>query len=230
MKKISLAFIIGVICFGFINAVNAAESSLDSIATINAIIGGENEEIIQSGSGTYEYYYKVVPISDTEFQTYIDSKYIKDNTSDSSDEYVNAQTIVDQYETTFNAYIPEIATTADLSTWTKSTDKNITISDIKYETGKHHGYILGIAAVKDGDGTIYATRVILESKSATTLGVIEYNEADKAKYNATTTAVTVGEEKTTAKNPETGIEDYAVYLVPLSLVLGSGILIKRVYA
>ena len=38
------------------------------------------------------------------------------------------------------------------------------------------------------------------------------------------------EEVKTTKNPETGISDYAIYLVPVCLILGSTLLLKRRYS
>lgn len=229
MKKLGLSLLTVVIGFCFMGVVNAAEASLSSIATITSVIGGPDEEIVQTASGTYKYYYKVVALDDSDFATYISAKYIVDNGNDASDEYAEAQSRVTEYETTFNQNIAA-STTADLSTWTQSTDKQINLTDIKYEEGKHHGYVLGVAAVKDGDSNIYMSRSVLESKSATTLGLIEYNDADKAAYEASTQEVTTNADTQTETNPNTGIEDYAIYLVPISIVLGSGLILRRNFA
>lgn len=229
MKKLGLSLLMVVIGFCFMGIVNAAEGSLNSIATITSVIGGPDAEIVQTASGTYKYYYKVVAIDDNDFATYISAKYIVDNGNDASDEYAQAQSRVTEYETTFNQNIAA-STTSDLNNWTKSTDKQINLTDIKYEEGKHHGYVLGVAAVKDGDSTIYISRNVLESKSATTLGLIEYNDADKAAYEASTSDVTTNGDTQTDTNPNTGIEDYAIYLVPISIVLGSGLILRRNYA
>lgn len=230
MKRISISILTVIFSFCLMSVVNAAEASLDTIASLTNVIGGSEQEIVQTGTGTYKYYYKTVAIDDSDFNTYINSKYIVDNGDDSSDEYVTAQSRVSEYEETFNGLITTLNSTSDLNSWTQSTNNEINLTNLKYEDGKHHGYVLAVAAVKNGDTNIYVTRVILESKSATTLAAIEYNDADKAAYEASTSEVTTTGETTTAENPETGIEDWALYLVPISIVLGSGIILRRNYA
>lgn len=230
MKRISFSLLAVIFGFCFMNVVNAAEASLDSVASLTNVIGGSDKEIVQTGSGTYKYYYKFVAISDSDFDMYVNSKYIVDNGDDSSDQYVNAQSSVSQYERTFEGLIATLNSTSDLGSWTESKDNEITLKDLKYEDGAHHGYVLGVAAVKDGDTNIYVSRTILESKSLTTLGLIEYNDADKAAYQSTTTSATTDMQDTsTDQNPETGIEDYAIYLTPIAIILGSAILFRRCY-
>lgn len=229
IKRISLGLLVVVFGFCFISAVNAAESDLSTVASLTSVIGGTDEEIIQTSDGTYKYYYKIQAIDDSDFATYISSKYIFDNGDDSTDEYVEAQSRVAEYEEVFYGLVPTLNTTADLNGWTESTDKQINPTSLNYEAGKHHGYVLAVAAVKDQ--TIYVSRLILESTSATTLEEIIYNESDETLY-ATTSTQTVTEKKDTktTSNPETGIDDYTIYLVPISIVLGSAILLRRNYA
>ena len=234
MKRISLSLLTVIFGFCFMGVVNAAEASLDSVASLTNIIGGSEKEIVQIGSGTYKYYYKIMDIGDNEFNGYVASKYIVDNTDDSSDQHVNAQSSVSQYEQSFTGLIDTVTSTADLGSWTESKNNEIVLKDLQYEAGVHHGYVLGVAAVKAEDSNIYISRNILESKSATTLGLIEYNDADKALYESSTTsdsgAITSEEDTATDQNPETGIEDYAIYLTPIAIMLGSTILFRRNYA
>lgn len=227
IKRISLSLLMVVFGFCFISAVNAAESDFSTIASLTSIIGEEDEEIIQIANGSYKYYYKVQAIDDSDFNTYVKSKYIFDNGDENSDEYVEAQSRVAEYEDTFAGLVPTLNTTADLNGWTESKDKNIAPTGLKYEVGKHHGYVLAVAAVKDQ--TIYATRLILESTSTTTLENIIYNASDEEVTHNNTSNQTQKATKTTS-NPNTGVEDYAIYLVPISIILGSGILLKRNYA
>ena len=234
MKRISLSLVAVLFSFCLMEVVNAAETGLDSVASLNSVIGGTDESIVYTGpqadKSKYKFYYKTVAINDSDFSAYASSKYTVDNGDDSSDEYATAQSRVVEYEQTFDGLITTLSSTSDLSSWTESSNNEITLKDLKYEEGKHHGYVLGVAAVKDGDSNVYVSRSILESKSATTLGILEYNDSDKTTYESTTTQVTTNEEVTTEENPETGIEDYAIYLVPLSIFLGSGIILRRNYA
>lgn len=228
IKRINLLLIAIIFSFCLVGAVNAAESDLSSVASLTSTIGSTDEEIIQISDDTYKYYYKIQAIDDSDFSTYISSKYIYENSDENSDEYVNAQSRVAEYEDAFYALVPTLNTTADLNSWTESTDKQINPTNITYEQGKHHGYVLAVAAVKNN--SIYATRMILESTSTTTLETITYNDNDKVTYNSNTQSVQEEQSKQTTTNPETGLDDYAIYLVPLSIVLGSGILLKRNHA
>ena len=148
-----------------------------------------------------------------------------ENLSDSSDEFVAIQSQVTQYENTFKGLIPEVKTT-DLESWTLSSDGEINLKDLTYESGKHNGYVLAVAAVKDGDNNnVYINRLILESTSTTTLGQASYTEADQVTYGTTT-----NDQINTDSNPNTGISDYAIYLVPICIILGSAILLKKSYS
>ena len=230
MKKYFMLILL-TMCFGFIGVVNAAESDLSSIAELADSIGGTEQEIIQLGEGTYTYYYKYVKISDSDFNAYVGSKYIIDNSEEDSDSYVTANTELEKYEESFYGLIPVVNSASDLNDWTKTTDNQINITDLSYESGKHNGYVLAVATVKEGDSNIYVTRKILESKSATTLGSITYLDSDKTAFNDSNSSnsenVNVGEDDKTTSNPSTGVEDSAVYLVPIALVLGSGILLRK---
>lgn len=232
MKKIGLTILAVVFGFCFMTVVNAQEQDLSSVAIVSSVIGGSDKEITQNSdnTNTYKYYYRIIEIDDSDFATYVSSKYVVENGNDASDEYVAAQSRVTEYESSFNGLIPTINSTADLSSWTQATNNDITVENIKYELGKHHGYVLGVAAVKDGDENTYVSRMILESTSATTLGSITYNDADAQAYSASTNDAVATTDTATGTNPDTGIEDWAMYLVPLSIVLGSGILLRRNYA
>ena len=229
IKRISMIICAVIFSFCFISVAQAEELDLNDVASLSNVIGGEDKEINEVGNGSYKYYYKIQAIDDNDFATYVSSKYVFDNGDENTDEYVEAQTRVAEYEDTFYGLIPVINSTSDLNGWTESTDKNINPTNLNYETEKHHGYVLAVVAVKDQ--TIYATRVILESTSATTLGSITYNLSDEtAVANTTTQSVTEQKSTRTTSNPETGIDDYAMYLVPVAIIMGSVILLKRNYA
>lgn len=226
MKKVIsvvMTFLIGFCCM---TNVNAEEVDLSSIASITSDVGGEDKEIIQTdSSNTYKFYYKYVAINSEDFNAYVGALYKMENLSDSSDEFVAIQSQVTQYENTFKGLIPEVKTT-DLESWTLSSDGEINLKDLTYESGKHNGYVLAVAAVKDGDNNnVYINRLILESTSTTTLGQVSYTEADQVTYGTTT-----NDQINTDSNPNTGISDYAIYLVPICIILGSAILLKKSYS
>ena len=179
MKKV-ISFMIMVLAgFGFCTVVNAEETSLNSIASVTSEIGGSDKEIIQTDSSNkYKFYYKYVAIDNDTFNSYVGVKYKLDDTDQSSEEYVNTESQLKEYENVFKSLIPEV-TASDLESWTLASDNEITLSDLIYESDKHNGYVLAIAAVKDGDTSkVYIDRLILESTSSTTLGQVSYTPSD----------------------------------------------------
>ncbi len=233
MKKILSIISIFVLSVCFIGTVKADEVALSDIAAISSTIGGQDKEITQTDTNNkYKFYYKYVAISEKDFNDYIAARTTLENSDANSDAYTSSATKVAEYESNFQKLIPT-ASVKDVQGYTLATDGNINLSNLNYEKGKHNGYVLAIAAVKDGDTSrVYISRLILEATSATTLGEIEIT----ATSNTTTTTDTntddntQNEEVTTSKNPETGISDYAIYLVPVCLILGSTLLLKRRYS
>lgn len=241
MKKISIITMMMILSFVFLGTVNAKEVDLSSVASLTATIGGSDKEIIQSTSGTYKYYFKYVKIDDNEFKNYLSSKYVVDNSNDSTNEYAAAATKVADFEKKFKELIPTVNTTSDTAGWTAVSNNEIPLTGLTYENGKHTGYVLAVMGIKDGSSDVYITRNIYESKSATTLGGINFTDQDKATYGTTTTTTTTTTTDTTTnttqtvdtvteQNPETGLSDMAIYLVPASIVLGSALMFRRRYA
>lgn len=236
MKKLFLILFMVVFGFSFIGVVNAEETDLSKVAIVNSVIGGTEKEINQTDtSNTYKYYYKMVEIDQNDFSTYVNAKYTMENTNDSTDQYATAAAKVSEYETAFYGLIPTVNNASELSSWTQISNNKITLSNLKYEQGKHNGYVFAVVAVKDGDSNIYINRNILESTSATTLGTITLSSNDASVTNTQDTVVSNNEvvenqDTNTASNPETGLSDYAIYLVPIALVVGSTILLRRNYA
>lgn len=230
MKKV-ISFMIMVLAgFGFCTVVNAEETSLNSIASVTSEIGGSDKEIIQTDSSNkYKFYYKYVSIDSDTFNSYVGVKYKLDNTDESSEEYVNTESQLKEYENVFKSLIPEV-TASDLESWTLASDNEITLSDLIYESDKHNGYVLAIAAVKDGDTSkVYIDRLILESTSSTTLGQVSYTPSDEQAYDSNEDE-TSSDAVSTSNNPNTGISDYAIYIVPVCIILGSVILLRKSYS
>ena len=230
MKKV-ISFMIMVLAgFGFCTVVNAEETSLNSIASVTSEIGGSDKEIIQTDSSNkYKFYYKYVTIDNDTFNSYVGVKYKLDNTDESSEEYVNTESQLEEYENVFKSLIPEV-TASDLESWTLASDNEITLSNLIYESDKHNGYVLAIAAVKDGDTSkVYIDRLVLESTSSTTLGQVSYTSSDEQAYDSNEDE-TSSDAVSTSNNPNTGISDYAIYIVPVCIILGSVILLRKSYS
>lgn len=237
MKRFSLLLMIVVFGFCFVTCVNAAELELDKVAAITATIGGTDKEIIQIDSNNkYDYYYKYVKIGDKDFSDYVKNKQIVDKSTDGSSEYIAAASKVGEYETNFLKLVPTVSTAADVSNWIKSTDNEIKVSNLTYKSGSHNGYVLAVAAVKNGDSNVYISRIIFESKSTSTLGLVsDNNTTSDANENATNiefddTNAVDAEDTSTEENPNTGLNDYALYLAPIAIILGSAILLRKNYA
>ena len=248
MKRFSLLFIMIVFGFCFVSCVNADELELDKVAAITATIGGSDKEIIQIDTkNSYTYYYKYVKIGDKDFNDYVKNKKIVDESTDGSNEYIAAASKVGEYEKSFLKLIPTVSKASDVSNWIKSTNNEINVSNLIYKSGNHNGYVLAVAAVKSGDTNVYISRVILESKSTSTLGLvsgenvnpdtsINTNTNTNTSNNDTrnieiddTDTVNTGD-TTTEENPNTGLNDYALYLAPVAIILGSAILLRKNYA
>ncbi len=235
MKKICLLFIM-FISLGFIVTVNAEEKTADMFSiNVDATnpIDGQKESIIETEENLkMTYYYKYVPIDSAKFSQYTAALYGVENLDSTSSEYTQATTTKTTLETEFAGLIPAVTSPAGLkaegSGWNPANGKVIALSDLTYVQGQHSGYLLAVAGVKDGDtANVYAVRIALESVNATTLGAVTFLDADKAAYQQTNPGQTTP--ANTEQNPSTGIEDYALYLVPVSIILGSVIMFKKDY-
>lgn len=231
MKKVLKLILVFVLGISFIPSVFADEADLSKVASLTDTFGGSEKEIVQTDtSNTYKFYYKYVSISSNDFSSYVEARSKVDSLSETSSEYASYASKVSDYETKFKALIPTVSV-SNLENWTLSSDGNIALSNLKYESGKHNGYVLAVAAVKDGDTSkVYIDRLILESTSATTLGGITYDVSTTDSYSVEEDNETTTQEVNTESNPNTGINDYVIYLVPISIILGSTILLKRRYS
>lgn len=215
MKKVFNLLFVFMCCFGFIGVVNAEElwSSLsEDTAFINDLIIGTDVSSLDTAKTffeKYDVYYTAVKIEDDSvYQDYL--KYKINGESNNS-------------EATINGLIPTVTSTGDLGTWTKTAASKFIFDNL--EKGK--GYVVGVAAVLKSDNTkIYVYRDVYEAVSTTTL-----NRAYELHYSDFQVNTTNNEEEVnTEKNPDTGISDIAIYLVPVCLVLGSVLMFKRNYA
>ena len=234
MKKLCLLLMM-VVSFGFVMSVNAEEKAPDMF-TINTSspIDGTTESIVQTDdTAKMTYYYKYVAIDAAKFNQYTAALYGVSNLDSTSAEYTQASTTKTTLETEFASIIPAVSAPADLkadgSGWTAANGKVIALTGLTYTQGQHSGYLLAVAGTKDGDtANVYVQRVPLEATSPTSLGAITFLDSDKAAYQVAPTGNTTP--SGTEQNPNTGIEDYALYIVPIAIILGSAIILKRGYA
>ncbi len=234
MKKLCLLLIM-MISLGFVVSVNAEEKTADmfsiNVDASNPIDGTKDAIIETEDNLKMTYYYKYVVIDSAKFNQYTAALYGVENLDSTTPEYTQASSTKTALETEFGMLIPTVSAPADLkaegSGWTAATGKVISFTGLTYAPGQHNGYLLAVAGVKDGDtANVYAQRIALESTSVTALGGITFNNADKAAYQQNTGGTTP---TGTEDNPNTGIEDYALYIVPVSIVLGSVLILKKNY-
>ena len=249
MKNIKKILLLIVVSFIFVGVVNAAEMALEgNVGKIANDVGGPNNSIVQTDqNNTYTYYYTLRKLDTTKFNNYMKQRYIKDNTSEGSTAYINAANEVTKYEKEFKNEILTVNSKADLdSGWTNNgSARTINIQGLTNTANAHNGYVIAVAAVKNNDNNVYIERKIMESASATTLKAIDSNsylDSDKTQINnqpttntntntntttTTTTTTTTATDTTTTENPETAVSDWAIFITPISIALGSGILLRR---
>ena len=225
MKKIICAIIMVIGVFGFIGLVNAEESwsSIgEDVGFITDLIEGEdlssNEELTNFLS-KYDVYYKYYKIDDTLYQNYLSDLFEGTN--------LGAE------DSIMSSYIPTVEDSGDLGSWLKVSGSNLAFANLEYDETKDTGYIVGIAAVdKEDNSKIYVYRGVFEVSSSSTLVDSYTTHATEYQEGTTNTTTTTTTEETVAteSNPNTGISDYAYILVPLALVGGSVLMLKRRYA
>ncbi len=214
MRKIFSLLIVGICFFGFIGVVNAEEqfSNLQEDTTFfNSLIVGTDvtqNDTVKAFFEKYDVWYTSAKIEDDSlYQDYLE--YTLNGESNDS-------------EATINALIPTVNSTSDLGSWTKTEAQTFAFENL--EQGK--GYVVGVAvALKSDNSTIYVYRDVYEASSTTTLSrsyELHYND-----FQSTTNETT---EVTTSENPDTGISDIAIYLVPICLVGGTLLMFRRNYA
>lgn len=239
MKNITKLLLLTIISFVFVGMVNAAEVDLiQNVANISKDVSATTASIVPKTTG-YKYYYRIVKINDADFGNYVKQKYIVENSQEGTTAYVNAMKEKTTLENKFKTeLIPTINNASDLTSGSWKEAKNNIINPTDFSivnaSGVHNGYVLAVAATKSGDNNIYITRLIKESTSATTLSdVTNYFDGDKTTINNTTTETTTAVETTTTtetkteENPETAVSDWAIFITPISIAIGSGILLRR---
>lgn len=246
MRSLSKSFIIIIIMcmFSFISGVNAETGKLssvesDSVSAVVKLLGGstlsgDDATKITSLMNKYTLYTKYEVIDDTLYNTY------KSDTSNTEAGNSIANLIQDP------------ASKSDLDDesngWSMIESAGLSYSELE----KDKGYLVALMAVSKSDATkIYKYKTVYQATTDSTLtpysevakSNAEEDDATKKIEKENTAANTeestdeetseataeedVEKEEKSETNPETGISDYAIYIVPLSLVLGSTLMIKR---
>lgn len=220
MKKIFNLLLVTICCFGFISVVKAEEawnSITSDVTFISDLI--EGKDLTSNSAATefftkYDVYYKYEKIDDTLYANYVSD--ISKGTS------TGAQASV-------SALVPSVSSVDELGSWVKATSPIFTYSDINYDSTKKTGYVVAIAAVDKADNTkIYVNRVVYEVTATNKIeSSYEINCEDDTTTPATPSTPT---DTATKENPNTGISDYAIYLVPIALIGGTVLMMRKNYA
>ena len=217
MKKLFNLLLVIFCCFGFVSIVNAEEawSSIPGdVNFINDLI--EGKDLTSNSAATdffskYDVYYKYEKIDDTLYGNYISD--ISQGTT------TGAANSVD-------ALVPSVSSVSELGTWIKATSPKLSYSDIAYDSTKKTGYVIAIAAVDKSDNTkIYVNREVYEVTSTN-----EIKSSYEVNYDNDTSIQETEEQSVAEENPNTGISDYAIYLVPIALICGTALMMRKNYA
>ena len=237
MRSLSKSFgiLIIVMCmFGYITCVNAVDklSSVesDSVSAVVKLLGGstlagDDATKITNLMNKYSLYYTYKEIDDTLYSNY------KNDTSNT------------QYGDAIGNTITDPKSAAELnnenSGWFKLESTEITYSNLT----KDKGYIVALMAVSKTDDTkMYRYKTVYQATTDSTLSPYSEvanngaqsdeentneNESNNEDENAEENENTEETEEKADTNPETGISDYAIYIVPLALIAGSTLMIRR---
>ena len=224
MKKLFYIAIAVVCSVGFIGMVNAEETwNSENNEFVKSLITGSDltsDTAAKDFLSKYDVYYRYQKIDDTVYNNYLTDSFGNTNIG-AKDEIAGLVPTVN--ETT------EI--TSDDSIWVQvpASKIKITIEDLAYNEASPTGYLVAVAAIDKKDSTkVQIYRGVYEVSSTNTL--VDINEIHYSGEFDTTdedTYATESEDVATNKNPDTGLSDWAIYLVPLALISGSALMFRR---
>lgn len=215
MKKI-ISILIIISFISFIPLVKAEENieqmGIDT-KIIEDLITQKNTEDDNNTAelfNTYDIYYLYEKIDDTTYEEYLKETFEQEENGALGK---------------INALVPTITSVEQLSSWIKVDTPQFVYPNIEYNKEKKTGYIISVAAVsKQDQSKIYVHRGVYETINP---GTLENSYAVNYKnYQNTNT----NNETVTEENPNTGIGDYAIYLVPIALVSGAALMMRKNYA
>lgn len=222
MRKIFNLLLVTVMTFGFIGVVNAEESwssITDDTSFLEALLNGESLEGNTAATtffSKYDVYYQYQKIDDATYANYITD--IRGETSTGAEQSINA-------------LIPAPSSAGDLGSWVKIDTPQISYADVEYTEGQKTGYIVAVAAVpKDDTSKVYVYRLVTEVTGSSKMESSYEINCDEDVDVVTDENTVTDTETVTEENPNTGISDYAIYLVPLALVGGVVLMMRKSFA
>ena len=255
MKSIgkSLFLILILVCiFGYVGTASAAEqlSSKEDKTVMDAIynllsgkaLSEDDKSTISTLQEKYKLYYQYKQIDSATYEKY------KADSADSQ----TVKTIIDLIPTPGCDALSNAASESREGNWAVIEGTQVSYSNLKYDSSNPAGYLIMLVADSSTDGTacssstLYYSKNVYQATSATTLATyksiasvgdtgdeneVEKQETDEEEDVDKDTEATEEEsedaEEKAESNPETGISDYAIYLVPLALVAGSALYLRR---
>lgn len=241
MRKLSKTFMmmIMLLCmFSYMGVVSAQASKLadvekNSISAVSNLLTGK--ELSSADKA------KITALKD-KYSLYYQYQVID------ADTYSKYKAGDDSAEDAIVKMISDPASKEDLTSengWSAIEGEQISYSDLEYDVENPTGYIVIVMAAAN-DGTIYSYKNVYQATSATTLATYssvaksaeindDVEKEDTIEKEDTTTEEADTEDdvedteevEKSEKNPETGISDFAIYLVPLALIAGSTLYLKR---
>lgn len=229
MKKVFYLTIMLICSFGFIGVANA-ESSLGeelmldtnggSYTDINDTLNGGT--VFSKFTDKYDFYYKAVKI-------------LFDGIGNGCGYFDEGN------EKSLKEYIPEINSIDDLNGYTKIESIPMTPN---WEYEKFGGYVIALVAVDKKDNSkIYVDRniydivkegekVLVSNQDNCSAGdpASQYIRRDGKTYNDDVDLNYSSDNYTTTQtytNPETGLNDYIIYILPIILIVGSYLVIRK---
>lgn len=235
MKRIGKYFLMGVmlICmFSYMGVVNAAtikalDTNKDSVKVLltGKELSASDATNIESLLGTYSMFYKYEKIDDSVYNSY--------KSGDSS------------ASSTINKLISDPQSSDELTEdngWTKISSTQVTYEDLEAEAG----YIVCLFAYSGSDtSTLLYYKNVYQATTSSELAltssiIASSEEGDEVVKKKTVEKEPADEEETTDEseessdleeksesNPETGISDVAMIIVPASLIAGTTLMIRR---
>lgn len=249
----SLFMVLILVCiFGYVGTADAAEplSSKEDKTVMDAIynllsgkaLSEDDKSTISTLQEKYKLYYQYKQIDSDTYNKY------KTDSTDSQ----TVNTITDLIQTPGCDSLSSAVSESEEGKWAVIEGTQVSYSNLKYDSSNPAGYLIMLIADASTDGsscsssTLYYSKNVYQATSATTLATYksiasvgdtgdenevekqETDEEEEEDVEKDTEAEEEGDTEEKAEtNPETGISDYAVYLVPLALVAGSALYLRR---
>lgn len=241
MKKlfIILIAIFGLLFSGQVEALTQEEyDALDpdnKIYTPWMVFSTGSSITIKSGITDYKLYDQWIKLSSedvTKYNKLYNEDYIK--IKEEADKYEESATEeqkkteeynnkIDEYNKKIleiQAQINELIPTYNDSNWKEITDGKTYAP----ATAKNEGYVLWVKLVESDNTTTFDTQMYINNSSDEGTS---NNTTNKQPTNSQNSNQTTGQTVQTTVNPSTGIEEYIIYVVVSSIIIGSLLILKK---